>query len=633
MSKKLLIDATQAEETRIAVVHNDLLEEFDSELTAKRPMKGNIYLAKVMRVEPALQAAFIEFGGGRQGFLAFGEIHSDYYTFPKDKDEAKPATPQPEVLETIVSEDVPETPELPATELNAAPLKPVRRPRYRIQDVIRRKQVLLVQVIKEERGNKGAAFSTYLSLPGRYCVFMPNAGHHSGGISRKIVDDQDRKRLRDMLDDFDLPDTMGVIVRTAGFERTKLEIKRDLEYAQKLWTDIQAKAAATLQVPSLVYTEGDLVKKAIRDIYTRDMEEIWVAGEEAYRLARAFVKTLMPSHMRKVQLYKDATLPLFQKYRIEEQIEHIAEPSVRLSSGGSIVISPTEALIAIDVNSGKSIKEKHIDDTALYTNLEAAHEIARQLRLRDLGGLIVIDFIDMSDARHIAQVERHFRDAIKSDRARIQVGKMSVFGLLELSRQRLKPSFTDTHSVVCSHCRGTGLLRSVESTALHVMRHIETEAIHNRTWKEVVVRVPQGIALYILNHKRQSLVQLEQRLGCSMRIAEDPVLISPECRIDVISQEILPPPEPEAIVVNLPPEEGGVLPVVSQDNLQPPPVEKKRTRRRRPRRKPSESQVAGTPKILEGSSVVEVTPEPETLSPPLRKGWLKWVEERLTSRI
>ena len=429
MSKKLLIDAAHVEETRVAVVEDTCLEEFDSEHFSKKQLKSNIYLAKVIRIEPSLQAAFVEYGGDKHGFLSFAEIHPDYYRIP--------VSDRKNLTEEIAKEnsDISAGENSEISEEDELSVKPKRSYKYKIQEVIQKRQILLVQVVKEQRANKGAALSTFLSLAGRYCVLIPNAGTRNGGISRKIQDDTDRKRLKEVLNDLDVPEGMSLIVRTAGQERSKIEIRRDYEYLIHVWEEIRAKTLVSI-APCLIHEEGDLVKRAIRDIYTREIDEVLIEGEEAYKEAKAFMKILMPSHAKKVKPYKDAQTPLFHKFKVEQHIEKMMFPKVDLPSGGSIVINHTEALVAIDVNSGRSTRERNIDVTALKTNLEAAQEIARQLRLRDLSGLLVIDFIDMDDNNHIQQVERKLKEALIPDRARIQIGRISHFGLLELSRQR-----------------------------------------------------------------------------------------------------------------------------------------------------------------------------------------------------
>jgi ribonuclease E len=400
---------------------------------------------------------------------------------------------------------------------------------YKIQEVIKRRQVLLVQVVKEERGTKGAALTTYLSLAGRYCVLMPNTAR-GGGISRRITSAQDRKRLKNIMEELDLPEGTAVILRTAGMERSKPEIKRDYEYLQRQWDDIRELTLKST-APCLVYEEGSLIKRAIRDLYSRDIDEILVEGEEGYRTAKNFMKTLMPSHTARIQLYNDPTVPLFQRFQVEAQLDEMHSPTVRLRSGGYIVINPTEALVSIDVNSGRATRERHIEETAYKTNLEAADEIARQLRLRDLAGLIVIDFIDMEDNRNQHAVERRLKEAMKSDRARIQIGRISPFGLLELSRQRLRPSLLEVSSERCPHCAGTGMVRSTESAALHVLRAIEEEGMKMRTI-EATVHLPTSIAIYILNQKRETLVNIEARYGLRVAFSRDDALIPPAYRLD-----------------------------------------------------------------------------------------------------
>ncbi len=550
MAKKLLIDANHPEEIRVAVVNHGQLEEFDSETSTKKQIKGNIYLAKVVRVEPSLQAAFVDFGGNRHGFLPFSEIHPDYYRIPVADKEAVARAIQSAALEhsletdleedsteSFSDEDSPLEADDDETTSAAAKGKPKKTPgyRYKIQEVIKRRQIMLIQVVKEERGNKGAALTTYLSLPGRYCVLMPNAGYRAGGVSRKINDGEDRKRLRDVVRGLDVPDGMALIVRTAGQERNKVEIKRDYEYLLGLWSEIRELTLKSIS-PFLVYAEGDLVKRAIRDIYARDIDEILVEGDEAYKAAKNFMRALIPSHVRKVQPYKDEGIPLFHKFKIEEQIAQIMYPAVKLISGGSIVVNATEALVAIDVNSGKATRERHIDDTALKTNLEAADEITRQMRLRDLAGLVVIDFIDMNDQGHIQQVEKRFRDATKQDRARIQLGKISQFGLMELSRQRLRPSLIETHTTTCTHCHGTGLVRSTESMALHILRALETFAIQGKS-KELLITVPNEIDLYLLNKKREALLSIENRYSIEVEVTRDSSLNSPDFRIDILAEK------------------------------------------------------------------------------------------------
>ncbi len=538
MSKKLLIDAAHVEETRIAVVEDSCLEEFDSEHFSKKQLKSNIYLAKVIRIEPSLQAAFVEYGGEKHGFLPFAEIHPDYYRIPV-ADRKTAEEPVKEAADSTLEEGS------EVSEDDEAPVRPKRNYRYKIQEVIQKRQILLIQVVKEQRANKGAALTTFLSLAGRYCVLMPNAGTRNGGISRKIQDDTDRKRLKEVLSDLEVPEGMSLIVRTAGQERSKIEIRRDYEYLIHVWEEIRAKTLESI-APTLIHAEGDLVKRAIRDIYTREIDEVLIEGEEAYKEAKAFMKVLMPSHAKKVKLYKDIQTPLFHKFKVEQHIEKMMLPKVELPSGGSVVINHTEALVAIDVNSGRSTRERNIDVTALKTNLEAAQEIARQLRLRDLAGLLVIDFIDMEDNNHIQQVERKLKESLKPDRARIQMGRISHFGLLELSRQRLRPSLMETHTSPCTHCHGTGIIRSTESLSLQVLRVIEREAIKGRA-AEIQAAVPQGVDLYLLNQKRREITLIENRFDVSVYVTHENIALAPFFRVDTLKLKENAPPEVEQI--------------------------------------------------------------------------------------
>ncbi len=573
MARRMLIDATHPDESRVAIVEDSILDDYDAESSTKKQFKGNVYLAKVIRVEPSLQAAFVEYGHNRHGFLPFSEIHPDYYRIPVGdrpaenfaqtsapsegsetlfSDSSDALSPSPEssadlsISETPIlspSEDAPgEIVEAPISELavdeqvelgddEESVVRRNRPYRYKIQEVIKRRQILLIQVVKEERGNKGAALTTYLSLPGRYCVLMPNAGHRSGGISRKIADTTDRKRLRDILNDLPIPEGISLIVRTAGQDRNKIEIRRDFEYLIRLWSEIREKTLTSI-APALVYAEGDLIKRSIRDNYDKEVTEIIVEGEEGYKAAKTFMKTLIPSHAKRVKFYKEQT-PLFQHYNVESQIDAIMSPVAILPSGGSIVINPTEALVAIDVNSGKSTRERHIDETAVKTNLEAAVEVARQMRLRDLAGLIVVDFIDMSDPKHIASVEKKLRESVRQDRARIQVGKISNFGLLEMSRQRLRPSIIESNMRPCNQCHGTGMVRSVESMALLILRAIESAGLTGKS-AEVVATVPSGVDLYLLNQKRTHIILLEKRYDMSVMVLRDDSLVPPEFRLDTI---------------------------------------------------------------------------------------------------
>ncbi|CAG0891695.1 unnamed protein product, partial [Cyprideis torosa] len=466
----MLIDATHEEETRVAVVDGNQLVEFDYESSVRKQLKGGIYLAKVTRVEPSLQAAFVNFGGNRHGFLPFSEIHPDYFRIPRG-------------------------------------------------------QIMLIQVSKEERGNKGAAVTTYMSLPGRYCVLMPNSPR-GGGVSRKIGNFKDRKRMREILKELTIPEGMSVILRTAGVSRTKAEIKRDLDYLTRLWNTIREETLKST-APALINEEGNLIKRSIRDLYTRDIDEVLISGSKGFKTAKNFMKMLVPSHVKKVKEYTEDRVPLFHRYNVEKQISEIGEISVNLKSGGSLVINPTEALVSIDVNSGKATKERHIEETAVKTNLEAAVEVARQLRLRDLGGLVVIDFIDMEDRRNNRKVENKLRDALSSDRARIQVGRISSFGLLELSRQRLNPSLTEAQFEKCPHCDGRAVIKTQDFAAISAMRALEEEGIKGRV-SELSLNVPNNVAVYILNNKRQMLVDIEARYGFRVHIRVDEELKASE---------------------------------------------------------------------------------------------------------
>jgi len=705
MVKRMLIDATHLEETRVVIANGTRLDEFDFESSTKKQLKGNIYLAKVTRVEPSLQAAFVDFGGNRHGFLPFSEIHPDYYqipaadraalleeqrrsggfgggddadfgpepddepvpeqeqpdhdhlahgdhdhdhgdheqadhetgqdhatqdhdahgqnnyghdgaapaeTAPGHTDDTQPAPAEPAVAaeptpapdaapaaddsapqaepgamaldnppaegDVFASADVAapdgEASEPPVGEAGGdnvaevadpAAQKPVEivggadeveaevesaaaerrrgrsrsRHHYKIQDVIKRRQILLVQVVKEERGNKGAALTTYLSLAGRYCVLMPNTAR-GGGISRKISNPADRKRLKSHLDELEIPEGMAVILRTAAVERSKTELRRDYDYLVRQWDEVRELTLKSI-APAPVYEEATLIKRSIRDHYSKDIDEVLVEGDEGYRNAKEFMRMLMPSHARKVQQYRDPEIPLFHRYQIETQLDAMHNPVVTLKSGGYIVINPTEALVSIDVNSGRATRERNIEETAYKTNLEAAEEIARQLRLRDLAGLIVIDFIDMEESRNQHTVEKRLKEAMRVDRARIQIGKISAFGLLELSRQRLRPSFLEASTEICKHCAGTGVIRSTESAALHVIRAVEEEGIRRRA-SEVKLTVPSTVAIYLMNHKRSAIASLEARYDFRIFVGTDDALIPPDFKIDRLKAQTNPPP-------------------------------------------------------------------------------------------
>ncbi|MGB5724600.1 MAG: Rne/Rng family ribonuclease [Parasphingorhabdus sp.] len=606
MTTRMLIDARHQEETRVAVVKGNKIEEFDFESSEHKQLKGNIYLAKVTRVEPSLQAAFVDYGGNRHGFLAFSEIHPDYYQIPREDREAllaeeaehaaeeaalraqeeeeddSPAdmvrSEATEELDTALVEvdkddsvdtiDVTEGEvplennddddddddnndsdgsgddsseddvkgksggrrgrggrntrgrgkgSMPKASDQARQKRMALRKRYKIQDVIQRRQVVLVQVVKEERGNKGAALTTYLSLAGRYCVLMPNTSH-GGGISRKINNAGDRKRLKSIIADLKLPTSMGCIVRTAGLSRTKPEIKRDFDYLARLWDEIREKTLVAT-APSLIHSDSDLVKRAIRDIYNREIEEVLVEGASGYTAAKNFMKLLMPSHSKRVKSYADP-VSLFQRYGVEDQLSAMYSPEVQLKSGGYLVINPTEALVSIDINSGRSTREHGIEATAVKTNMEAAAEIARQLRLRDMAGLVVIDFIDMDRSGNVRKVERAMRDALKNDRARIQVGRISSFGLMEMSRQRLRTGVLEASTKVCPHCEGTGLVRTASSAALSVLRLLEEEAAKGKA-SQISLRTSQEASIYVLNSKRHEIDDIEKRYGVSIEIVPD----------------------------------------------------------------------------------------------------------------
>ncbi|WP_417492999.1 ribonuclease E/G [Maricaulis sp.] len=550
MSKKMLIDAGHPEETRVVVVDGTKVEDFDFESASRRPIRGNIYLAKVTRVEPSLQAAFVEYGGNRHGFLAFNEIHPDYYQIPYE-DRAALAAEE----ETAVNAEAEAEPEPAEIELDESgePIEPAesfgddsdedeiaeekaaRRSRqlyrkYKIQEVVKRRQILLVQVAKEERGNKGAALTTYLSLAGRYCVLMPNTPR-GGGISRKIANVTDRKRLKSVVSELDLPKGIGLIIRTAGASRTKIEIRRDADYLLRLWENIRELTLKSV-APALIYEEGNLVKRAIRDLYDKDIDGVLVEGEAAYKEAKAFMRMLMPSHAKKVQHYNEI-VPLYLQYQVESQLEAIYSPIAPLKSGGYIVINPTEALVSIDVNSGRSTRERNIETTAFKTNIEAAHEAARQMRLRDLAGLIVIDFIDMDESKNNRAVEKAMKDALKRDRARLQMGRISQFGLMEISRQRRRSSLIEGSTEPCPHCKGSGYVRSTESSALVALRGLEKEGMRGRA-KRVRISLPTSIAIYMLNEKRDHLLAIEERFQMNISVASDDEIIAPEFVIEAI---------------------------------------------------------------------------------------------------
>jgi ribonuclease E len=592
MTKRMLIDAAHPEETRVVVINNGHLEEFEFESSTKKQLKGNIYLAKVTRVEPSLQAAFVDYGGQRHGFLAFSEIHPDYYQIPQaDRrmlDEAERQVAEvaegngaAEEAEDGASEAVATDPEEEAAEVFDEQAK--RRSRllrgYKIQEVIKRRQILLVQVVKEERGNKGAALTTYLSLAGRYSVLMPNTAR-GGGISRKIANPADRSRLKAIARELEVPEGMGLIIRTAGQERNKLEIRRDYEYSLRLWNDIRERTLQSI-APCTIHEEGALVKRAIRDLYARDVDEVWVEGDEGYRAARKVMSMLTPSRTRRVKQYRE-DVPLFHQYGVEERLDALHNPMINLPSGGSVVIHVTEALTAIDVNSGRSTRERNIEETALKTNLEAAEEVARQLRLRDIAGLVVIDFIDMADTRNQRIVERKLREQLKVDRARVQLGRISPFGLLELSRQRLRPSFQELSAQPCPTCHGSGAVRSVESAALQALRGIELEGM-KRGAAALAVILPVPVALYVLNQKRDRLIGLEQRYQIKVGVQVDGELVAGEYRLETTEPRVA-----EEVPVQAAPQLEAAAAETQEEEADA--SGRRRRRRRRRRRKPGDAE-------------------------------------------
>ncbi|MFN8981930.1 MAG: ribonuclease E/G, partial [Alphaproteobacteria bacterium] len=683
------------------------LDEFDLETAQRRALKGNIYLANVVRVEPGLQAAFVEYGGNRHGFLAFGEIHPDYYQIPvadrqrllemqeaearaEDEADLPPEsamdraawtgeTPEPwQPAEDANGEAAPATeaapddapaPEaVPETEAPAQPLAiegesltaalgaaevdlgrveelPVedqappetiggegpaeteeeRRERripprflrhYKIQEVLRRRQIILVQVVKEERGGKGAALTTYISLAGRFSVLMPNSPR-GGGVSRKITSAADRKRLREVMDDLQLPQGMSLIVRTAGAQRPKPEIQRDCEYLLRLWDNIRERTLAST-APALIYEEADLIKRSIRDVYGRDIDEVMVEGDGAFQQAREFMRMLMPSHATKVRLHRDVT-PLFARHHVDQQLDAMHSPVVQLRSGGYVVINQTEALVAIDVNSGRATRDRHIEDTALRTNMEAAEEIARQLRLRDLAGLIVIDFIDMESNKHNAMVERRLKESLRHDRARIQVGRISHFGLLEMSRQRLRPSIAEQTFITCPHCMGRGTIRGVESSALQVLRAIEEEGAKRRS-AEINVHVATDVALWLLNRKRERLSEIEGRFGMSVFFQPDEKLMGPALRIERLraAEPMAVSAAPSALRMDYAPELEDIAPEAEEEEADSPHAEAREEtaeegeRRRRRRRRRRGGRREGGPQGSEAGAEAEGEGEEST---------------------
>ena len=634
MAKKMLIDATHAEETRVVVVEGNKVEEFDFESLNKKQLAGNIYLAKVTRVEPSLQAAFVDYGGNRHGFLAFSEIHPDYYQIPiedrkllieeerayaqqiqeesekrelelenelttgehsqdinefMDQNEEKALdteiTNSSEALQTAKDETNTETADKEgSSEVNK--IKPRHR-RYKIQEVVKVRQILLIQVVKEERGNKGAALTTYLSIAGRYCVLMPNTAR-GGGISRKITNANDRKRLKSIANDLDIPDGTGLIIRTAGANRTKVEIKRDFEYLLRQWEEVRDLTLKSI-APCQIYEEGSLIKRSIRDLYTRDVDEIFVEGEQGHKSAKEFMKMLMPSHAKKIRLY-DNPMPLFARYQVESFLSGMFNPTVQLKSGGYIVIGITEALVAIDVNSGRATKEASIEETALRTNLEASEEVARQLRLRDLAGLIVIDFIDMDERRNNNSVEKRLKEKLKNDRARIQVGRISNFGLLEMSRQRLRPGMLEATTAPCDYCHGTGLIRSDDNLALTILREIEEEAVRGKN-KELLISSSFDVANFLINHKRDHILEIEKRNSISIRIEAQPSIKSPNYTIEKFKDatRVIPKNDKQSVledtntlaIAETQTESSGKVVTLEEESTEKENFKKKRRRRKR----------------------------------------------------
>ncbi len=563
MSKKMLIDASHPEETRVVVVNGTRVEELDFESRNKRQLRGNVYLARVTRVEPSLQAAFVEYGGNRHGFLAFSEIHPDYYQIPyedrmallEDEETDHEEEEDDEDDKETASEDMDEAgsdaddhdenldpddddvsdetdSEVAAEQVQVASKRRKRmsKRRYKIQEVIKRGQILLIQAVKEERGNKGAAMTSYLSLAGRYCVLMPNTPR-GGGISRKIANSSDRKRLKSIMSELEVPQGMGVIVRTAGGKRTKTEIKRDYDYLSRLWETIRETTLQSI-APALIHEEGNLVKRSIRDLYNKDIDEVLVQGDEAYKTAKDFIKMLMPSHAKNVKSYKEK-IPLFLRYQVEKQIEASLDSVVQLKSGGYLVIHPTEALVSVDVNSGRSTRERNVERTALKTNLEAAEEVARQMRLRDLAGLVVIDFIDMDEHRNNRAVEKRMKDCLSQDRARVQTDRISQFGLMEISRQRRRRSLLEGSTMSCEHCEGVGRKRTVESSALVAIRAVE-EIGARRQMKRIRLKVSPDVAIYIFNEKRDLLQHVDDEFDMFTELVGDDTLIRPSFIVESI---------------------------------------------------------------------------------------------------
>ena len=549
MANQILIDAVHQEEVRVAVTKNSRLEEYDFEFDSRRPIRGNIYLAKVTRVEPSLQAAFVDYGGNRNGFLPFAEIHPDYYQIPVADKEALLESNSKELNNDETDEEIDENSNDPSHVEDLGgddfeEIETINKKRnkdliknYKIQEVIKKNQILLIQVSKEERGNKGAAITTYTSIPGRYCVFMPNSTS-GGGVSRRIKNPKERKKLKNTLDKLNVPENMGLIIRTAGAKTTSTEIKRDYKYLTKTWDKIKENTLSS-NAPSLIYEDGGVIQRSLRDLYSKEIDNVFIEGKETYKIAKNFMKLLMPSHAVKVKEWKEDS-PIFQKNNIEQQLSSIYADEVFLSSGGSLVLNQTEALVAIDVNSGSSTKYHNIEETALKTNLEAAEEIARQLRLRDMAGLVVIDFIDMEKFANRRSIEKKLKESLKSDRSKIQVGKISSFGLLEMSRQRIRSSIKEGVYSPCSNCDGTGLIRSIDSRSLELLRTISEISIKENI-KKIDAEIPNEILNYLINQKRNLLIDLENNQGAAINFYGNALLRGNENKIkafDVNNNEI-----------------------------------------------------------------------------------------------
>ncbi len=634
MSKKMLIDAVHPEETRVVVLENGRVEELDVDTQNKKQIKGNIYLAKVVRVEPSLQACFVEYGGNRHGFLAFGEINPDYYQIPvADREELKK-----QMLEANKSDEndiiLPQKENESDVEVvheaeENLRLRPHMLKKYKIQEVIHAGQVMLLQVVKEERGNKGAAMTTYISLAGRCSVLMPN-NHHGSGISRKISNQKDRKALRAILDKLNVPEGMSVIIRTAGLGKTKTEIKRDVDYLMKTWNNIREITLKSI-APKLIHQEGDIIKRSLRDVFTPDIDEVLIDGNNVFKSTRDFVKLLMPTQVKKIKQYKGKKT-LFQEYQVEAQLEAIHNNIVQLPSGGYLVIDQTEALVAVDVNSGRATREHNIEETALRTNLETCDELARQLRLRDMAGLIVIDFIDMDEAKNNAAVERRLKEVLRKDRARIQVGRMSGFGLIEMSRQRLHSSFLESSYHPCPCCHGKGVVRSVESCATHCIRFMEE--VGARMGKtSLFLTVNPEVASYILNQKRSYLTAVEAQYGIEVCVQADASMV----RLDDCKMETLRSDGVKVIVQPTPMPKFKLDPIVLPE--QPKEEQNNQNHHKRHRHRGGHNKGEEKFKVVESANLNEQKqakkesakieksdkkqPEPETKQPeaPKKGGW------------